>query len=169
VEAAAELAGRPIELSTEVVSGTVRLLTDGRKLQQIIGCLVSNAMKFTSEGFIRLHAAVIDGEQIEIAVTDSGVGIEPGQLGMIFEEFRQVDASLTRRAGGLGLGLALARELAHLLHGKITVESQPQHGSTFRLRLPLRPPRLAPALVEEAHRSAPESARGMVWDLANAH
>ncbi|HVM95329.1 MAG TPA: HAMP domain-containing sensor histidine kinase, partial [Candidatus Acidoferrales bacterium] len=167
VEAATALAGRPIELSTEVVSGTPPLLTDGRKLQQIVGCLVSNASKFTSEGFIRVRAAAIGDEQIEIAVSDSGVGIEPEHMAMIFEEFRQVDASLTRRAGGLGLGLALARELAHLLHGEIAVDSVPRRGSTFRLRLPVRPPATCPASVEEATLRMRGQAQPSVWPARN--
>ncbi|MBI3785432.1 MAG: HAMP domain-containing histidine kinase, partial [Deltaproteobacteria bacterium] len=136
IEAKAELTDRPIELSIEVSRGTPRLITDGRKLQKILRCLVSNAVKFTHEGFIRLRAMAREQDRIEISVSDSGIGIEQKHFETIFEEFRQVDASLTRRTGGLGLGLSLARGLASMLGGEITVESRPAGGSTFRLVLP---------------------------------
>jgi signal transduction histidine kinase len=157
-----QLAGRVIDFSTYVAPGTPTLHTDRAKLAQIIGCLVNNAVKFTERGFIRVEARPLDDEFVEIAVSDSGVGIAAEHMGFIFEAFRQGDSSMTRRAGGLGLGLALARELAVLLGGDIAFESQSKRGTTFRLRVPVgarsavaeqSPSRLAAACVQGAIQS----------------
>jgi signal transduction histidine kinase len=131
-----ELVGRPIRFESQIDSDVPPLQTDGRKLRQIISGLLSNAVKFTEKGVIRLRARGVHERQIEITVEDSGIGIDPGHFNLIFEEFRQIDGSLTRRADGLGLGLALAHELTLLLGGHISVESD-AHGSTFRVRLPV--------------------------------
>jgi len=131
-----QLTGRPIRFEWEVQADVPPLMTDGRKLRQVITGLLSNAVKFTDRGTIRLHARSAPDWQIEISVEDSGVGIDPTQFEHIFEEFRQLDGSLTRRVDGLGLGLALARELTTMLGGRITVESTPNQGTAFRVRLP---------------------------------
>ena len=115
----------------------VRLLTDADKVRQILVNLLSNAVKFTDRGEIGVEA-VLEGDQVCLAVSDTGTGIPVEQLGIIFEPFRQGDQSLTRRAGGAGLGLAVAARLAELLGGAITVSSVPGAGSVFRLRLPRR-------------------------------
>jgi signal transduction histidine kinase len=132
-----QLTARPVHFEWDVHPNVPVLQTDGRKLRQILSGLLSNAVKFTERGVIRLHAHCVPGRQVEIVVQDSGIGIEAKDLDLIFDEFRQVDGSLTRRVDGLGLGLALARELTVLLGGRIAVESGPDHGSTFRVRLPL--------------------------------
>jgi two-component system capsular synthesis sensor histidine kinase RcsC len=112
------------------------LQTDVRKLRLIVNGLLSNAAKFTEQGFVQLWAERI-GTHVEIAVRDSGIGIALRDLIPIFQAFRQVDGSLTRRFKGLGLGLALAQELTTALGGALDVESEPNRGSTFRVRLPL--------------------------------
>ena len=76
------------------------------------------------------------GDRISISVSDTGIGIAPDELEGIFEAFRQVEQGATRRAGGTGIGLSVSRQLAELLGGELSVESQPEHGSTFTLRLP---------------------------------
>ncbi|WP_314172273.1 ATP-binding protein [Streptomyces winkii] len=122
------------------------LHVDERRLQQVLRNLLSNAVKFTAEGGIELHAerARERGENgealIAFRVTDSGIGIEPGQLPRIFEAFQQGDGSSHRTYGGTGLGLAISRELAGLLGGSITVESTPGSGSTFTLYVPAAVP-----------------------------
>jgi signal transduction histidine kinase len=133
-----QLQGRPVRLEVKIGADVPVLHTDGRKLRQIVSGLLSNALKFTDQGLIRLSARCLPGSEVEISVEDSGIGIDARHHDLIFEEFRQVDGSLTRQTDGLGLGLALARELAGLLGGRISVESRVEQGSTFRVRLPRR-------------------------------
>jgi signal transduction histidine kinase len=113
------------------------MYVDEEKLRQIVINLLSNAAKFTERGSIRLQASSSNGAVV-IAVSDTGIGIPPDKLDVIFEEFEQVDASSTRVYGGTGLGLAIARRLARLLGGEITAESTLGCGSKFTLTLPLR-------------------------------
>lgn len=115
------------------------LLTDVQRLRQILNNLVNNAIKFTETGGVELRLRRA-GDSIAFEVRDSGPGIPPEAREVIFEKFRQLDHFLTRDHGGTGLGLALARELAHLLGGELSVESQPGEGSTFTLTLPVEGP-----------------------------
>jgi signal transduction histidine kinase len=109
--------------------------TDPIKLRTILRNLIGNAAKFTGEGTITL-AIARDGEATRFTVRDTGCGISPEDLPVIFEPFRQADGSMTRRYGGVGLGLALARKMARLLGGDLAAESQVGAGSTFVFRLP---------------------------------
>lgn len=118
--------------------------TDPRKLRHILLNLLSNAMKFTEEGEVELQAAVEEGTTI-LRLRDTGIGIAPEYLEKIFEPFFQVEEALTREKGGTGLGLSVARRIAHLLGGEITVQSEVGKGSTFTVRLPRRPPAPAPS------------------------
>jgi signal transduction histidine kinase len=110
---------------------------DEEKLRQIVINLLSNAVKFTQRGTVRVEAKA-NGESFAVAVADTGVGIPPDKLEHVFEEFAQADASSTRVYGGTGLGLTIARRLARLMGGDISVESSPGVGSTFTLKLPVR-------------------------------
>lgn len=130
------LSGRPIRFECSVGTDVAALHTDRRKLRLVVNGLLANAAKFTEAGFVRLSAHRID-DQIEITVEDSGIGIDAADLPKIFQEFHQLDGSLRRRFGGLGLGLALTQELVAVLGGRIDAESRPTAGSTFRVRLPL--------------------------------
>jgi signal transduction histidine kinase len=130
------LAGRSIRFESAVDADVPALYTDRRKLRLIVNGLLGNAAKFTEQGFVRLSAECV-ADRVEIAVQDSGIGIDPQDMPKIFQEFQQVDGSLKRRFDGLGLGLALAQELAAALGGWVEAESQPNRGSTFRVRLPL--------------------------------
>ena len=112
------------------------VFTDRGRLRQIVINLLSNALKFTSKGSIEL-VLMREGDAAIIEVRDTGVGIRPEHLGLIFEKFRQVDGSTTRTAGGIGLGLNIVRELTELLGGRVDVRSTFGVGSTFRLWLPL--------------------------------
>ncbi len=109
---------------------------DKEKLLQIMLNLLSNASKFTSDGTVTLRA-VLEQKLLTISVTDTGIGLEPEQQKVVFEEFRQVDGSATRDFEGTGLGLAITRRFCHLMGGGIEVESFPGEGSTFTVRLPL--------------------------------
>jgi signal transduction histidine kinase len=132
------LTGRPIRFECNLSANVPALYTDRRKLRLIVNGLLGNAAKFTESGFVRLSAQRVSADAIEIVVQDSGIGIEAKDLPQIFDEFYQADGSLRRRFDGLGLGLALTRELAAALGGSVEAESQPKCGSTFRVRLPLR-------------------------------
>jgi signal transduction histidine kinase len=128
-----------VALVREFDGGLPTMYVDGEKLRQIVLNLLSNAAKFTERGAIRLKAQAANGS-VAIAVADTGIGIPPDKLEVIFEEFEQVDASSTRARGGTGLGLAIARRLARLMGGDVGVRSAPGAGSTFTLTLPLRYP-----------------------------
>jgi signal transduction histidine kinase len=134
------VAGKPVTLSWEINTETDEVCTDRRKLQRILSCLLSNAAKFTEEGSINISVDMATEGRVEIAVSDSGIGISERDLSLVFDDFRQVDPSFTRRYGGLGLGLALARELARILGGTMELESRVGVGTTVRVRLPRQPP-----------------------------
>lgn len=110
--------------------------SDRRKVAKILSALLNNAYKFTSEGEVRITLDVKSGRVVYV-VQDTGVGIAPEMQRAVFDEFRQVDGSMTRRFGGSGLGLSLARGMAHLLGGDIDLSSIPGDGSTFTVELPL--------------------------------
>jgi signal transduction histidine kinase len=113
------------------------LWVDEEKLRQIVINLLSNAAKYTSSGSIQVRARSADGA-VELAVSDTGIGVPADKLDLIFEEFEQADARSTREYGGTGLGLAISRRLARAMGGDIRAESTPGAGSTFTLSLPIR-------------------------------
>ncbi|MCA9669276.1 MAG: response regulator [Myxococcales bacterium] len=121
----------------------VRVVGDERRLRQVVVNLLSNALKFTHEGSVRLTARTrpLDDEgarvMLEVEVEDTGIGIDSAQLHEIFERFRQLDASPTRRHGGLGLGLAISHGLVRAMGGELEVRSRPSVGSVFTVSLPL--------------------------------
>jgi len=126
-----------LRLVKQIEADLPSLFTDQDKLKQILINLLSNAVKFTEAGTVTVAVQRRDRE-ITMAVADTGIGIPPHALGLIFEEFRQADSSTTRKYGGTGLGLSISRHLARLLGGDITVESTVGVGSTFTVTLPLR-------------------------------
>jgi signal transduction histidine kinase len=111
--------------------------TDRVKVKQILLNLLSNAIKFTHEGEIAVTARQA-GETVEMDVRDTGIGIEEHHREAIWEDFRQVDQSITREFGGSGLGLSITRKLVDALGGEIRVQSEFGVGSTFTVVLPLR-------------------------------
>ncbi|HKQ08790.1 MAG TPA: ATP-binding protein [Blastocatellia bacterium] len=127
------------------------VLGDADRLQQIVWNLISNAIKFTPEnGRIEVELKRVDA-QVEIRVSDSGIGIDPRFLPYVFDRFRQADSSTTREHGGLGLGLAIVRHLTELHGGTVTADSLGRgRGAVFTVRLPLADVRVAPALAPQA-------------------
>jgi signal transduction histidine kinase len=120
--------------------------SDEGMLSQILRNFISNALKFTEKGSVRVSAVLEEeNDTLVFAVTDTGIGIEADHLQLIFEEFTQVENPLQRRSKGTGLGLPLCRRLAELLGGRVDVTSRPGVGSTFMLTLPRRFPHPAPA------------------------
>ena len=131
----------PVELIFEVEPEVTPMHTDEGKLAQIVRNLVSNALKFTERGEVRVRATPGTQGSVVIAVTDTGIGIDPKDFERIFEEFGQVDSPLQRKSKGTGLGLPLAQRLTQLLGGKLAVTSQPGRGTTFTATLPTVYPR----------------------------
>ena len=120
-------------------SSSAVIRSDPQKVRQILINLLANAMKFTERGSVRLAASAA-GDHVRFEVTDTGPGIEPENVERVFEAFWQVDQRMTRRLGGTGLGLSVARQLARLLGGDVRVTSTVGAGSTFSVDLPLMVP-----------------------------
>ncbi|MGO8062472.1 HAMP domain-containing protein [Rhizobium johnstonii] len=180
-----EAENRNLSFAVEVGADiTKSIITDSKRLQQILKNLLSNAFKFTAQGGVTLRVASATSgwssdhpslkhapSVIAFEVVDTGIGIPPEKQRIIFEAFQQADASTSRKYGGTGLGLAISRELANLLGGEIQLRSTPSVGSTFVLYLPLTyvgagavaPKAVPPANVVEfaeaaAHRRAEKPA-----------
>src|SRR5580704_2667780 len=140
---------------------------DNIRLRQILLNLLSNACKFTKAGTVRLRVArtrEAGREWVDFAISDSGIGMTEEQLGRLFQEFSQADASTTRQFGGTGLGLAISRRLCRLMGGDITVTSIPGEGSTFAVRLPAAAETIlsVAASAPEITAAKEEGARGTV-------
>lgn len=127
---------KSIELINDVSEDFPEIVSDIDKCMHILLNIIGNAVKFTDEGSVRI-SSVLKESEINILVSDSGIGIAHENLDIIFDEFRQADESSSRKKGGTGLGLAIAKKYAMILGGDITVESTLEHGSTFTLILPL--------------------------------
>lgn len=127
---------KPIKLQFELDSiANLSLESDALRMRQILSNLIGNAYKFTEKGFVKI-AANYSQKQLTIVVQDSGIGIENSKLNLIFNEFTQADKSIEKKYGGTGLGLTICKKLAEILRGDLTVESEVNKGSTFRLTLP---------------------------------
>ena len=114
----------------------VNVFGDQARLRQILYNLMSNSIKFTEHGHVEL-GVVERPDEVVISISDTGCGIPEAYLDRIFERFQQVDASVTRQKGGFGLGLAIAKQLAELHDGELTVTSRVGAGSCFQLKLPI--------------------------------
>ena len=127
-----------LALRIELAPGApTRLVGDEQRLRQVVKNLVANAVKFTESGEVALRVDAAPGERVRFTVSDTGIGIDPAQLDVIFEAFRQADGSTSRKFGGSGLGLSISRDLAQRMGGDISVASEPGRGSTFTLELPV--------------------------------
>ncbi|MGE8382263.1 MAG: sensor histidine kinase [Pseudomonas putida] len=135
-----------VDLIFEEPQGLPKMYTDDKKLAQILRNFISNALKFTTRGEVRVSAQLLGNDQVRFAVSDTGIGIAPELLGGLFEDFAQVDSPLQKRLRGTGLGLSLCKRFAALLGGQVGVESRPGSGSCFFVILPVA---LAPESADE--------------------
>lgn len=138
-----------VQLIFEAPDGVSQLFTDDAKLSQILRNYISNALKFTAQGEVRVSAVRSVGaggqDEVTFAVADTGIGIAEEFHDAIFQDFTQIDSPIQKRLRGTGLGLSLSKRLAELLGGRVALESAPGVGSTFSVTLPLRAPEQANA------------------------
>jgi signal transduction histidine kinase len=130
-------ATKGLDLVTAVPPDLPLGLGDAKRITQCLMNLAGNALKFTREGRVEIRVE-LQGESLLFAVSDTGIGIPADQVGSIFEEFRQADATVSRDFGGTGLGLSITKKLVELHGGRIWVESEPGKGSTFFFSIPIR-------------------------------
>ncbi|NJN27616.1 MAG: response regulator [Cyclobacteriaceae bacterium] len=143
----------------------VKLLGDEFRLKQILTNLLGNAVKFTDKGFVELNVQALkkmDRYHLNIKVTDTGKGIEPGKFKSIFNMFEQEDASVTKKYGGTGLGLSIVKKLVESMNGKIMVESRVGERTTFKVWLSL-------AFVEKEHAGAIDDGAPVYDEVYDAH
>jgi signal transduction histidine kinase len=114
-----------------------KLYTDHHKLSQILRNFISNALKFTQQGEVRV-AARADGDRVTFSVADTGIGIAPEHHGAVFQDFTQIDSPIQKRLRGTGLGLSLSKKLAVLLGGSVGLASVAGEGSTFSVTIPVQ-------------------------------
>jgi len=137
----AEQKGLALEFEcAEFGKDEVYFQSDSAKLMQVLENLVLNAIKFTSEGFVKVYYEISE-DKLMISVEDSGIGIKAEDYELIFQRFSQVDSGISRKYGGNGLGLSIAQSIARLLGGELLVESEPEVGSCFTLSFPYKPVR----------------------------
>ncbi len=134
---------KPVQLRVEVAPNVAIAYGDETRSRQILLNLVNNAIKFTTEGYVAIIAYMVEEESgrrmVRFDVEDTGIGIAKEDIPTIFEQFRQVDSSLTRTAGGTGLGLPISKALAEMQGGELLVESEVNVGSTFSFTVPIEP------------------------------
>ena len=153
-------AAKSIHFIVDLLEEDQAIQTDGTKLRQMLVNLLSNGIKFTENGEVRVSCAVRDGV-LEVSIADTGVGIPAENIEEVFELFWQAEQTATRKTGGTGLGLSVTRKLARLLGGDVTVASRVGMGTTFLLTLPMK----APAGATIRRRDTPSTPTGPVRAL----
>jgi signal transduction histidine kinase/DNA-binding response OmpR family regulator len=142
-----------IDLAWRVDPDVPAMVGDPERLRQVLVNLAGNAVKFTEAGEVVVRVRVVgpatgaanQTRRLEVSVTDTGIGIAPGQQALVFDAFTQADGSTSRKYGGTGLGLSISLRLVEMMGGELSLESAPGFGSTFRVRLPLDHPAEVPA------------------------
>ena len=135
--------GKNIDLDLSFGNNIPKLVrADGQRIQQVLNCLLSNAIKFTSDGGVRVKIAALDDSKdmirLRMAVADTGIGISEANMSKLFVRFSQVDGSDTRKYGGSGLGLVISKQITELMNGTISVQSKEGIGSTFIAEIPVK-------------------------------
>ncbi len=141
-----------VVLIFEEPHGVPKLFSDDRKLAQILRNFISNALKFTQHGEIRVSAKRVSDQAVQFAVADTGIGIAPEFHHAIFQDYSQIDSPIQKRLRGTGLGLSLSKRLAELLGGEVALESEAHKGSTFYVTIPIS---VAPASAHVFDESSP--------------
>jgi signal transduction histidine kinase len=131
------VASSAVSLIFEEPDDLPRIFTDDKKLSQILRNFISNALKFTAQGEIRVSAHLLPAERVEFAVKDTGIGIAAEHLPALFSDFVQIDTRVQKRLRGTGLGLSLARKFSQLLGGEVAVQSELGKGSRFSVSIPV--------------------------------
>ncbi|MDV9030512.1 ATP-binding protein [Pseudomonas sp. RAC1] len=129
--------GSAVDLIFEEPAGLPQLYTDDKKLAQILRNFISNALKFTPRGEVRVCARLEGNDRVRFSVSDTGIGIAADLHDVLFEDFNQIDSPLQKRLRGTGLGLSLCKRFAELLGGEVGMESSPGVGSSFFVTIPL--------------------------------
>lgn len=127
-----------VSLIFEETNSIPTIYTDDKKLSQILRNFISNALKFTSAGEVRVSAVLVGNDRVEFAVSDTGIGIAKEHLPALFSDFVQIDTRIQKRLRGTGLGLSLAKKFAELLGGNVAVASEEGRGSRFSVVIPIR-------------------------------
>jgi len=133
------IADKNILVKNNIGNDIPLVTTDSTKLYHILQNIIGNAIKFTETGSVEISAR-LDHEYVQIAIKDTGIGIPADQIPHIFEEFRQVDGTASRKTGGVGLGLSIADKYCQVIDASIEVESEPGKGSVFTVKIPVEPP-----------------------------
>jgi signal transduction histidine kinase len=131
------VASSTVSLIFEEPDDLPRIFTDDKKLSQILRNFISNALKFTAQGEVRVSARLVQSDRVEFAVTDSGIGIAAEHLSVLFSDFVQIDTRVQKRLRGTGLGLSLAKKFSQLLGGEVAVQSELGNGSRFSVTIPV--------------------------------
>jgi signal transduction histidine kinase len=152
------LTSESVDLVFEEPVDVPRVYTDDKKLSQILRNFISNALKFTQKGEVRVSARAAAGDTVVFSVADTGIGIPKQHHQAIFQDFVQVDSPIQKRLRGTGLGLSLSKRLAELLGGSVSVESELGAGSTFSVTLPVRIPAADAGVPEDALAATPRDA-----------
>ncbi len=132
------IASSNVTLVFEEPQSVPRLYTDDKKLSQILRNFISNALKFTSQGEVRVSVRSLEGDKVEFAVSDTGIGIAEDHLPSLFADFVQLDTRIHKRLRGTGLGLSLSKKFAELLGGTVAVQSELGKGSRFSVLIPVQ-------------------------------
>lgn len=151
------LLNRSIDLVFDDASNIPPLFTDEGKISQILRNFISNALKFTERGEVRVSAELNERDEVSISVSDTGIGIAPADQELIFQDFVQIDHPIQRKVRGTGLGLPLSRKLAIFLGGNVEVRSELGRGATFTVRVPRLFRDLAQPEAEEPAQSLPDN------------
>jgi signal transduction histidine kinase len=120
-----------------IADGVGEIVTDQRRLEQLLLNLLNNAVKFTEQGWVSIACREDNGDYL-LLVTDSGIGMQPHEIPHLFQPFHQLDSGSARKREGTGLGLSICKKIVELMGGSITVTSQWGQGSAFTVRLPRR-------------------------------
>ena len=166
-----EADGKNIALDLSFGNNIPKLVrADGQRIQQVLNCLLSNAIKFTSDGGVRVKIAALDDAEdmirLRMAVADTGIGISDANMSKLFVRFSQVDGSDTRRYGGSGLGLVISKQITELMNGTITVQSKEGIGSTFIAEIPVKVVKAAEAEAKKEEDAKEEAA---LYSINNAN